>query len=562
MSQLFQNLLQQRQQEQASQVIYRFLLKGESQYQSLSYGQLWQSAASLASYLQSQYAQGSHILLLFEPGLEFCQAFWACLLAGMVAVPVYPPADPRLRERFMVLAKDAGAVAVLTTSSIKKLISLARWFVPSLRKLDWMAIDTIQHSQIDLQPLKQADPLALLQYTSGSTDTPRGVMLSQQNIWQNLHCLDAARLSGGPRAGTEEVVVSWLPLYHDMGLMAGVVFPVYLGASSNLMSPLHFLQKPIRWLKAVSDYRATISAAPNFAYEFCLKRIRDEQMTGLDLSSWDGSLNGAEMIRASTVRDFIARFKPYGLNPHFMYPSYGLAETTVFAAGWKRNQAPLLLSFSRQALQAHRVEETQDRDDQQELVAVGTPFEDTQIRIVDPETLHAVTVDRVGEVWLRGGSIGQGYWQQPEATATYFKAQLDGQNWLRTGDLGFIYQGQLFLCGRIKELIILQGQNYAPQSFEAQAETAHPAIRTGCVAAFGSGQPEELVILAEIKPSAKVKPVEIQAAIQQVISENYGVKVAEIVCVPKATLLKTSSGKLRRLACKALYEQKKLKLWK
>ncbi|MEZ0370178.1 MAG: fatty acyl-AMP ligase [Candidatus Sericytochromatia bacterium] len=555
------SLLSDRAQSLNNRLAYRFLLTGEPPARELNYAGLLEQAGSLARQLRLRFAPGSHLLLLFEPGLDFCLAFWACLLAGMVAVPAYPPADPRMRERFMAMSRDAGASGVLTTAAIRRLITLARWFMPSLRRLDWVALDELPALAGELPTPAAPDALALLQYTSGSTGTPRGVMLSHANLWHNMLCLEGARQSAPVRAAVDSLV-SWLPLYHDMGLMTGVIFPIFVGTGSTLFSPLHFLQKPVRWLKALSDSRATISAAPNFAYEFCLRRIRDEQLTGIDLSHWEASLNGAEAIRPSTLRDFYTRFAPYGLRPDVLYPCYGLAESTVFVTGSRRATEPLIKSFSESALKAHRVASPADASDARELVSVGTPYGDTRLAIVDPETSQRCAPDAIGEIWIQGGSVGQGYWQQPEATAELFQAELDGERWLRSGDLGFIDQGQLFMTGRIKDLIILQGQNHAPQSFELIAEAAHPAVRAGCVAAFGAGEPEGLVILAEIKPTAKDAPDEIAQAIRQAISEQAGVPIQDLKLVPKATLPKTSSGKLRRRASRDMYLTGKLKPWK
>lgn len=574
------DLLDQRNADIAGRPVYRYLLKGDPPATDLSYAELRAKAGSLALQLRERYPAGTHLMLLFEPGLDFCLSFWACLLAGIVAVPCYPPADPRLRERFMSLAKDAGAKGVLTTAGIKRLITLARWFMSSLRKLDWIAIDELPLVTGDLPAPAAPDSLALLQYTSGSTGTPRGVMLSHGNLWQNLLCLEGARQSSGPRSGDSDSLISWLPLYHDMGLMTGVVYPVFLGTHSVLFSPLHFLQKPARWLRGVSEYQSTLSAAPNFAYEFCLRRIRDDQLEGLDLSSWDATLNGAEAIRPSTVRAFSDRFAPQGLRPNVIYPCYGLAESTVFVTGNQRGGPPIIGSFSKSGLLAHRVAEPAGPDDLQELVSCGRSFGDTEIRIVAPETCRLCSPDTVGEIWVRGGSVGQGYWQQPEPTREIFQARIApstpastddrqvvsslsaSENWLRTGDLGFFRDQWLFITGRIKDLIILQGQNYAPQTFEALAEGAHDAVRTGCVAAFGAGEPEGLVMLVEIKPAATDSPSEIIMAIRAKIGEAAGVPVQDIKLVAKATLPKTSSGKLRRRSCREMYLSGKLKAWK
>ncbi len=545
--------------------VYRFLDKGEASGEELSYLQLHEQAGSLARHLLSRYQPGTHLMLLFEPGLDFCKSFWACLLAGMVAVPVYPPADPRMRERFMALARDAGAKGVLTTQKIKSMVTLARWIMPALRKLDWLSVDQLASVSGDLPTSVGPQQLALLQYTSGSTGTPRGVMLSHGNLWQNLLCLEGARISAGNQSAVDDHLVSWLPLYHDMGLMASVIFPVFLGAHSTIFSPLHFLQKPVRWLRVLSETQAKISCAPNFAFDFCLRRIKPEQMEGIDLSHWDSSLNGAEMIRAETLRAFIERFKPWGLSERVFFPSYGMAESTVFVTGSVRQQPLVICKLSKQGLQAHQIQTPLDAGDTQELVSVGKAYGDTQIAIVDPASQlqgQRLEPNQIGEIWIRGKSVGMGYWQQPEASHELFQAELDGQHWLRSGDLGFLYQDQLYITGRIKDLIILQGQNYAPQSFESSAESAHPAIRTGCVAAFGAGDPEGLVLLIEIRPESSESIDSIKRAVTEAISQQHGVPVQDLQLVVKGNLPKTTSGKLRRRACKELYLSNKLKIWK
>ncbi|MGV3526484.1 MAG: fatty acyl-AMP ligase [Candidatus Sericytochromatia bacterium] len=542
-------------------IALRFLPRGEWPEQTLSYAQLASQAQALAQILQTRYAPGSRLLLLFEPGLDFCVAFWACLLAGQIAVPLYPPADPRTSERFLALAKDAGAAGVLTTTAIHRQVTLARWFHPTLRKLSWLSVDALQAPVPGALTETGLDALALLQYTSGSTGTPRGVMLSHRNLLHNMACLDAARNT--PTPFQDEIFLAWLPLYHDMGLMSGVVYPVALGCTSTLFSPLYFLQKPLRWLQALSRTRATISSAPNFAYDLCLRRLQPGSLDGLDLSAWRLALNGAEAIRPATLRAFRERLGVCGLRDTVFYPCYGLAESTVFVTGGVPESPVVSRVFSATALQQHRVAPPHDAADARELVGVGRPWRDTELAIVDPETRRPCGSDQVGEIWLRGGSIGQGYWQR-DSRAEFAAERSDqpGRAWLRTGDLGFLLEGELFLTGRLKDLIILNGQNYAPQSFEEAVEDAHAAFRRGCCAAIGVGDPEGLVILQEVRKGCTQPAAELEAAARSAISEGLQVPVQDVVLLKAGSLPKTSSGKLQRRRARELYLQGKWKRWK
>lgn len=548
---------------QGEAVAFRVLDKSGEVAQALNFAEFQQQVETLARVLQAQYPPATRLLLLYEPGLDFCLAFWACLVAGVTAVPVYPPADPRTRERFFTLAKDAEASGVLTTAKIHKQISLARWVLPSLRKFKWHASDQLI-SQTRYTPHDFAPPapesLALLQYTSGSTHQPKGVMLSHQSLRANLNCLSEARLQG--REQVLEKFVCWLPLYHDMGLVSGVIYPLMQNAPSTLLSPLYFLQKPLRWLKAISDTQATLSCAPNFAYELCLKRFKPEQMQGLDLSSWQIALNGAEPIRASTLRRFAEAFAPWGFQAGTLYPSYGLAESTVFVAGGLPGQPPVIESFSQQGLQRHRALPPQHPEDSVELVAVGRTWGDTRYQIADPESGDLLLPGQIGEIQLSGQSLGQGYWHLPAATEAAFYTDTQGLRWLRTGDLGFVKDNQLFVTGRLKDLIILQGENYYCHSFESLAEGAHPDLRQGCVAAFGVGEPEQVVIVQEVRADSKALVSVLADAIKAAIAESLGVPVKEVHLVQPGQVPKTSSGKIRRAQCRELLQKHKLKLYR
>lgn len=516
---------------------------------------------TLATALKRRYPPQSRILLLFEPGLEFPLAFWACLRASMVAVPSYPPADPRTRNRLLEIAADAEATAVLTSSRILTRIQWVKWLVSSFRRMKWHALETLLQESPEPLPEPAENDLALLQYTSGSTAQPRGVMLSHAQVYANTCALAAPWQLLPP---VQEHFVIWLPLYHDMGLMSGVIFPLYTAATVSLFSPLYFLQKPCRWLQALSEMRGTISAAPNFAYALCTRKIRPEQLVGIDLSAWRISLNGAETIQAETLQRFTDLLADCGFKKRCFYNAYGLAESTVFVTGGEPATPPQVQGFQTHALRKHRV---QPDAAGKQLVALGHPWSDTRLAIVDPATSRRCAPDQVGEIWLQGSSIGAGYWKRPEETASTFQARLaeapEEGPWLRTGDLGFVWEEQLYLTGRLKELIILQGQNHAPQSIEQAVQAASPWFRTGCGAAFSVGEsPERLVLVQEIHKDCKLSPQALEELARQALAESEGLPLDELVPVSAGSLPKTSSGKIQRRLIQSLYHTRKLSPWK
>lgn len=515
----------------------------------------------LAAALCRRYPPQSRILLLFEPGLEFPLAFWACLRAGMVAVPTYPPADPRTRSRLLEIVADAEACAVLTSSRILGRIRWLKWLVGSFRRMQWHALEDLLQENTSPLPETAETDLALLQYTSGSTARPRGVMLTHAQIYANIRALAEPWQLLPPMP---EHFVIWLPLYHDMGLMAGVIFPLYIRASVSLLSPLYFLQKPHRWLLALSETQGTISAAPNFAYDLCVRKISPEQLQGLDLSHWRVTLNGAEMIQAETLQRFSALLKDCGFQSRCFYNAYGLAESTVFVTGGNPGHPPQIQGFDSHALSQHRI---QPDPAGRLLVGLGHPWSDTRLAIVDSETGRRCAHDQVGEIWVQGSSVGSGYWKRPKETQHIFRARLadapDQGFWLRTGDLGFIWQGQLYFTGRLKELIIRQGQNYAPQTIERAVQQASTWFRTGCGAAFSVGEfPERLVLVQEVRRGCDLSAQELEQLARQALAEKEGLSLDDLVLVTAGSLPKTSSGKLQRRLIQSLYDKGKLSLWK
>lgn len=552
-------------QHQGDKPLYRLLSRTGELKRTLSYRELWQQANGLAQILQQRFQTGDRLLLLFEPDLDFCLALWACFFAGMVAIPLYPPADPRLRERFLDVAKDAEAAGILTTAAIHKKVRMARWFLPVFRRLQWLSVDTEPLPSPQMLPEVPLDSLALLQYTSGSTHKPKGVMLSHRNFLSNSHMLDVA--SRLPGQTPEARCVSWLPLYHDMGLMCGVIQPVYFGAESVLMSPLSFLQKPQRWLQALSDYQGTYSSAPNFAYELCVKKISEADKEQLDLQHWIFTLNGAEPIQAETQQRFAKAFARCGFREQAFFPAYGLAEATVFVSGGPATKTHHTLTVLATPLARGEVclaDSNSAADSVYSLVSVGQVWGTAQVRIVNAQH-EALPEDRVGEIWLHSDSVGQGYWKQPELTQTQFQARLahtPDQHWLRTGDLGFLHQGELYITGRQKDLIILHGENHYPQRFERLAEQAHPAFRMGCNAAFGAGTPEKLVLVQEVRPDSQGNPQEMIQALKESIAKATRIPVEDVLLVQAGQVPKTSSGKVRRGETRLRYQKGKLKTWK
>lgn len=534
-----------------------------------SNAELGQQVLRMASGLGQLAQPGERVLLLFEPGPEFAMAFWACLCAGVVAVPTYPPADPRTRSRFLDIAKDAEATVTLTTDKILKQSRLVRWFVGSLRRMRWSSVEQLQKASVETLPDVSEQALALLQYTSGSTARPRGVMLSHANVFANIQALDASRAHLG--AERRESFVCWLPLYHDMGLISGVVMPLALGHQSTLLSPLHFLQKPVRWLQAIHDSRGSISAGPNFAFELCCRKVKDKELKDLDLSSWAVILNGAERILPETLQQFVARFAPCGVREEALYPSYGLAESTVFVSGPPAGSAPLFQSFDAQALRQHKVialnatDTASNSPEIERLVGVGCLWNQAELAIVDPKQLSRCADDQVGEIWLRGPSVGQGYWQRPELNTEHFEAQIAGETdrWFRTGDLGFLWQGQLFITGRIKEILILHGQNYHPQPLERAIQNQEESFRPGNAAAFSVGhQAEKLVIVQEVRAGVKKSPQALEQAAREALRQDFALPLHDFVLLQAGDLPKTSSGKIQRGRAREMYLKGKFKPWK
>ncbi|MEP7010069.1 MAG: amino acid adenylation domain-containing protein [Acidobacteriota bacterium] len=535
--------------------LYTFLKDGEVEAEGLTCAGLSARARSIAAALREHCEPGDRALLLYPAGLELIAAFFGCLTAGVMAVPAYPPRPRRDPQRLAAIARDAAPSVVLTESRILAATRQAASTVPELDRLPWLAIDTLPGTEAVFDPV-DPEAGAFLQYTSGSTATPKGVVVTHANLMHNEELIRRA-FGQGP----ESVIVGWLPLYHDMGLIGNVLQPLYCGGRGVLMSPGAFLQRPRRWLEAITRYRATTSGGPNFAYELCLQKIGPQDLAGLDLSSWQVAFNGAEPVRAETMERFAEAFATQGFRRSAFLPCYGLAEATLFVAGAPQGAAGAGRSFAAAPLEEHRVVAAGPLEaDARQLVSCGPVWGGQRLVIADPETGAACPAGRVGEIWISGPSVAAGYWGNLSATELSFRAHLAdepaGPSFLRTGDFGFLDGGELFVTGRLKDLIILRGRNLYPNDLELAAERSHPALRAGSGAAFsidreGEGE-ESLVLVYEVERHSEDLEG-IADAVRRGVGEDQDVRIADLVLVRAGTIPKTSSGKVRRRECRTRY---------
>jgi acyl-CoA synthetase (AMP-forming)/AMP-acid ligase II/acyl carrier protein len=546
-------ILRHRSVEQANTEAFTFLHDGETQ-ETLTYQELDRHSRAIAAQLQTLSLSEERALLLYPPGIDYLSAFFGCLYAGVVAVPAYPPRNQRNTPRILAILKDAQAAVILTTSDILSQMQslLADKF--DINSIPWLATDRLT-SGIEAawqEPCISTETLAFLQYTSGSTGTPKGVMLSHGNL---LHNAEVTRQYMEHSSSSK--FVTWLPVYHDMGLIGGVLQPLYGGFPCIMMPPAAFLQRPYRWLQAISRYRGTTSGAPNFAYELCIEKITLEQRSTLDLSSWNVAFNGAEPIRQQTLERFAHTFAECGFHPEAFYPCYGMAEATLMVSGSVKAALTTTKKLQKVALESNRVvEAATDEDNSIALVSCGQSVPQQQIVIANPETLTRCQPGEVGEIWVSGPSVGKGYWNRQAETEQTFYAFLQDTGegpFLRTGDLGFLDNGEVFITGRAKDLIIIRGRNLYPQDIELVAERSHPALRLGSSAAFAVEveNEEKLVVVQELEFRAKPNLEEVTAAIRQAVSQEFEVQVYAVALIKPGSIPKTSSGKIQRRATKA-----------
>lgn len=529
------DLLQLRAEQQADKRAYTFMVDGKVEGKTFTYAELDLQARAIAAQLQQYYAQGERALLLYPQGLEFLAAFFGCLYAGVIAIPAPPPEASRLKRtlpRLQAIAKDAQAKFTLTTESILSLVDQQRQHIPEFKAMHWLTTET---PSLDLAtdwqcPTIQADDLAYLQYTSGSTSTPKGVMISHHNILCHSENLRKAW-----RYDEAQAAITWMPYFHDYGLVDGIIQPLFANIPSYIMTPLAFIKRPFHWLNNISQYRITHTQAPNFAYQYCVDKLKHSDIEKLNLSSLIVASNGAEPIHQQTIDQFNKKFAPCGLKPTVIYPAYGLAEAT------------LLVSTT-------SVQNLLTKDN---IVSCGKLIGKTKVHIVNSDTLEICKPNQVGEIWISDPSVAQGYWQNEQATKDTFQAYTQDTNegpFLRTGDLGFLHQDELFVTGRLKDLIIINGVNYYPQDIEWTVEQNHELIRNSQSAAFSItvNDEEKLVIVVELEKQ-QADTQDVIHKIRETIFDYYELQPHAVVLLKKGSVLKTSSGKIQRHGCKKAF---------
>ncbi len=544
---------------QPHRIAYTYLSDAEAIESHITYSELDKRARAIGALLQSLGAAAERVLLLCPPGLEYISAFFGCLYAGAVAVPAYPPQRHRDPARLLSIVQDSQPGFILTTSGgLGEVKALADRF-PELKRLKCVETNNIADdisAEWDLEP--RAQTLAFLQYTSGSLLTPKGVMVTHENILSNQLMIQRAF-----RQTEDSIIVGWLPLYHDMGLIGNVFQPLHLGARAILMSPTAFLQRPFRWLQAISRYRATTSGGPNFGYEICQRRVTEAEKATLDLSCWRVAFNGAEPVFHDTLEKFARGFAGCGFQRESFQPCYGLAEATLLVSGGKKAALAMVRKFDATSLEQHRVVELDAASEGRSLVSCGTVPPEEEIAIVHPKTQRVCPAGEIGEIWVSGRCIADGYWNQPEQTAQTFNASLPdhgGRSFLRTGDLGFLCEGELFVTGRLKDLVIIRGRNHYPQDLERTAELSHAALRPSCGVAFSIAVENEqrLVLVYEVEPRFRGQLDEVIEQVRRALAEAHELQVHAFLLVRPRTIPKTSSGKVRRQACRSMFLDGKL----
>lgn len=568
----FKNLVEMsvtRAMDKGHKPLMTFLGEDGSRDSLLTFKGLDASARAIAALLTSKGLRGKNVLLLYAPGLEYIKGFFGCLYAGAIAVPAYPPMGAKDLERLANIARDCDAAAILSTASLAPMIQAWLSNPANGMAMSCYATDLAEtDAAMSIEPI-DAEPhhIAFLQYTSGSTGHPKGVMVSHGNLLANFEQIIHSFVEHGSDSASMEdyKTVIWLPPFHDMGLIGGVLTPVYIGASVTLMSPLTFLKNPFLWLKTISDDAALVSGGPNFSYQYCVRKVTAEQKQQLDLSSWRVAFNGAEFIHAESLRNFARHFRASGFSERAFLPCYGLAEATLFVAGSPTGRGALVkeVPLSNGAIE----ESAETQANVSELISCGVKAVQSEILIVEPNTCVPLPSGEVGEIWVNSPSVCAGYWNKPSLSESVFRARAKGvenAHFLRTGDLGFLEGNELYVTGRIKELIIVAGRNHYPQDIENTVQSVSEKLRKGCGACFAAriNGKEQVVLVQEINVVAN-EPTHLPSLVLNLIkevSQRHGISLGAIAFIRAGSLPKTSSGKIQRTEAKRLYECDQLEL--
>ncbi len=538
-----------------------YLDNGESLGPELTNAAFHRRCCAIGAALSAQGKPGDRVLLLYPPGLDFITAFFGAMYAGMVPVPTTPPDPTRLARsipRFMAIVRNADTRLALTSSALMAFGGAMIESQPELQAMRWTVTDTLDDAEGNGWAPRDADldSLAYLQYTSGSTSIPKGVVITHGNVLGNLGALEVAC-----QPTPNECLVTWLPQFHDMGLISQFAC-IYADFTCVVMSPLDFLRRPVRWLQAITNFRGVYSASPNFAFDLCVRRVTEAERAQLDLSSWNVAINGSEPVRWDVLQRFAQTFGPCGFRMETMSPAFGLAEAVLFVCMVSKGVAPRCLRVKRDALERHRIVEASAGDPGgRDLVGCGTPCPGTDVRIVNPETTALCGDGEVGEIWVHGPEVAQGYWNNPEATEATFGGRMAGSDegpFLRTGDLGFVRGGDLYITGRIKDMIIVRGANHYPEDIEITVSNCHAALRPGCACAFSvdADGEEALVVVQEVRDESAQQGdalVEAMRAVRNTVADVHGIQTHGVVLIAPRTLLKTSSGKIQRSATRDAY---------
>lgn len=553
LAETFGLILRERAERHPEERAFVYLRDGETDEETLSYGELHERACRFGSALERSVEAGARALLLMPPDLDYVAALFGCFYANVVGVSAAPPHPKRLHRtlpRLLAIAADADPACVLTTPAIRDAAAGMLVEGQPLSGALWLTEDDGE-AAVPRRTASGGSELAFLQYTSGSTGDPRGVQLSHANLISNCGMIgEAFDLRLGRDLG-----FSWLPPYHDMGLIGGILQPVFHGGCSVLTSPLAILKRPMRWLEGISRYRATTSGGPNFAYDLCTARFEPDRAGELDLSCWRVAFNGAEPIRPRTLDDFSERFGRFGFRQAAFLPCYGLAEATLMVTAAGHEEPPASASLDSRGVEGGRGVPAAPGEKATRLIGCGTPAPPHELAIVDPRRLRRCGPGRIGEIWVAGPGVALGYWDRPEETEEVFGASIAGEpgsRFLRTGDLGVVVDGQLYVVGRIKDMLIVNGRNIYPQDIEQSAEAAHDSLRAHCSAAFGAEGDggTELTIVMEVDGPDGVDGEEVAAAVRRRVARDLDLRLDAVVLCTEGSVPKTTSGKVQRRLCR------------